>query len=84
MPLNNEDYDFIIVTEKAIKKNYTHSFHHICQLHELKQVISITAIHAFNISNNIIPIKKQSFLKWIVFLFLFYAVYFIFVFSITK
>ena len=31
LPLNNEDHDFIRMTEKA-SKNYTHSFHHICSV----------------------------------------------------
>lgn len=29
IPLNNKDYDFIRITEKSNKKNYTHSFHRI-------------------------------------------------------
>ena len=40
LPLNNEDHDFIRVTEKA-SKNYTHSFIIFVQLHELKQVMFI-------------------------------------------
>ena len=48
---------------KKQAKNYTHSFHHICSVAWNKTGNVYSAIHAFNISNNIIPIKKQFILK---------------------
>lgn len=41
IPLNNKDYDFIRVTEKAIKKTIHIVFIVFVQLHELKQVMFI-------------------------------------------
>ena len=76
LPLNNEDHNFIRVTEKQAKTIHI-VFIIFVHLHKIKQVMSIL-LFMLSTYQIILFNKKQSLLKWIVF----YSLYCLFHFCI--
>ena len=76
LPLNNEDHDFIRVTEKQAKTIHI-VFIIFVQLHEIKQVMFIL-LFMLSTYQIILFNKKQSILKWIVFISVLCGLFFVF------